>query len=81
MGEVELRGEFHPKTMSGFPADFSDDPPDMSPEDEALAKKAAYIAHKIKTGQPLTPEDRLIYRRAADKGLSYPAEPPSSSDA
>ena len=67
--------------MSGFPADFSDDPPDMSPEAEKLAIKAAEIGLKMRRGEPLTPKDLLVYRRAAEKGLASPAEPPSGSDA
>lgn len=58
--------------MSAFPADFSQDPPDMTPEEEALQSFVAYAELKLRSGAPLTPEERLKYRRAQVEGLTAP---------
>jgi hypothetical protein len=60
--------------MSAFPADFSQDPPDMTPEEEAVQSFVAYAELKLRSGTPLTPEERLKYRRAQAAGLTAPTD-------
>lgn len=60
--------------MSAFPADFSKDLPDTTPEEDALQSFAAYAELKMRSGAPLTPEERLKYRRVKAAGFAAPSE-------